>query len=408
MRITPLENWLRAKLGVGCTRMTGETIRSYQLGKLRETIDYVKTRSPFYKHHLAEIKSTEIFSLEDLALIPFTTPDDLGHNPLQFLCVSEDDTNRVVTLHTPGTTGNPKRVYLTREDLELTIDFFQHSMTDIVQPGYRTLILLHDERPGSIGHLFGVALQRCGADGMFLGPVRDVPNTLNIMERKHINTLVGTPTEILSLARHSSGAAAPNNIILSTACVPDFVCREIVRIWGCDVYTHYGMTETAFGGGMECDARNGYHMQEADLYFEIVDPKTGIPLTPGEWGEVVVTTLTRKGMPLIRYRTGDVSRFVPEPCPCGTVLRTMARVTGRTKSYVVPPGGAIPNRAGSDRKFSDHIMHCFRTVHNRNGVPKRLKISSETLAASNGKGHSKDDRPAVPAEQDRAAGGLHG
>ena len=205
MNITPLERWLCAKLGVGCNRVTRESIRSYQLGKLRETIDYVKTRSPFYKNHLGEIKNTGIVSLEDLALIPFTTPDDLRRNPLQFLCVSRDDTNCVLTLYTPGKAGNPKRVYLTREDKELTIDFFQYSMSDIVRPGYRALILLHGERPGSIGHLLGVGLKRCGAYGMFHGPVRDVLNTLDIMEKKRINTLVGTPTEILSLARHSRG-----------------------------------------------------------------------------------------------------------------------------------------------------------------------------------------------------------
>jgi phenylacetate-coenzyme A ligase PaaK-like adenylate-forming protein len=84
-----------------------------------------------------------------------------------------------------------------------------------------------------------------------------------------------------------------------------------------------------FGGGVECEARQGYHMREADLLFEIVDPKTGAHLGEGEAGEVVFTTLTRRGMPLIRYRTGDLSRFLPGPCPCGTVLKTMAPVRGR-------------------------------------------------------------------------------
>jgi phenylacetate-coenzyme A ligase PaaK-like adenylate-forming protein len=241
---------------------------------------------------------------------------------------------------------------------------------------------------------------------MFHGPVRDVLYTLDIMERKRINTLVGTPTEILSLARHSRGAAAPNNILLSTACVPDFVRRELRNIWGCDVYSHYGMTETAFGGGTECDARNGYHMQEADLYFEIVDPKTGMPLEPGEWGEVVVTTLTLKGMPLIRYRTGDISRFVPEPCPCGTVLRTMAKVTGRTQTYVVPPGSLILNRSGGRELFPGRRILDFRTISKRKGVSKNLIISSGTLAVSNGTGLPADDRPAVLEEMARTAGNL--
>jgi phenylacetate-coenzyme A ligase PaaK-like adenylate-forming protein len=394
MKITPLEQWLSTKIGIGCTRMTEETIRSYQLGKLRETLDYVKTRSPFYKNHLAKTGIEDILSLEDIDRIPFTTPDDLRRNPLQFLCVSREDTNRLVTLHTPGTTGNPKRVYLTREDQELTIDFFQHSMSNLVQPGYRTLIFLHGERPGSIGHLLGIGFKRCGAYGMFHGPIRDVRTTLTTLEKKSINTLVGTPTEILSLARYSRGAAAPNNILLSTACVPDFVRRELRNIWGCDVYTHYGLTETAFGGGTECDARNGYHMQEADLYFEIVDPKTGTPLKRGEWGEVVVTTLTRKGMPLIRYRTGDISRFIPEPCPCGTILRTMAKVMGRTQSYVVPPRSMVSNKACLERElYSICGLLGFRSIFNHNTV-------------SNGTGAHADDWPYVSAEQTHLARDL--
>jgi acyl-coenzyme A synthetase/AMP-(fatty) acid ligase len=95
------------------------------------------------------------------------------------------------------------------------------------------------------------------------------------------------------------------------------------------VFEHYGMTEMGLGGGVDCEAHAGYHLREADLYVEIVDPLTGEPLPEGVRGEVVFTTLTRRGMPLVRYRTGDLSRFLPGPCPCGTVLRRLERVRGR-------------------------------------------------------------------------------
>jgi phenylacetate-coenzyme A ligase PaaK-like adenylate-forming protein len=152
------------------------------------------------------------------------------------------------------------------------------------------------------------------------------------MEKERIDTLVGIPTQVLGLARLSGGQAAPGNVLLSVDHVPDAVSKELRRIWGCEVYTHYGMTEMGFGGGVECEARKGYHLREADLYVEIVDPGTGSPVLEGEPGEVVFTTLTRRGMPLIRYRTGDVSRFVPDPCPCGTVLKTLAQVKNRLLS----------------------------------------------------------------------------
>jgi phenylacetate-coenzyme A ligase PaaK-like adenylate-forming protein len=89
------------------------------------------------------------------------------------------------------------------------------------------------------------------------------------------------------------------------------------------------MTEMGLGGGVECEARRGYHLREADLLFEIIDPSTGERVPNGEYGEVVFTTLTRRGLPLIRYRTGDVSRFIPGTCPCGTHLKTLERITHR-------------------------------------------------------------------------------
>ena len=81
-----------------------------------------------------------------------------------------------------------------------------------------------------------------------------------------------------------------------------------------------------FGGGVECQACSGYHLREADLYFEIIAPDSGQTIPQGELGEIIVTTLTRKGMPLVRYRTGHRARFLTEPCQCGTMLRRMGKV----------------------------------------------------------------------------------
>jgi phenylacetate-coenzyme A ligase PaaK-like adenylate-forming protein len=94
------------------------------------------------------------------------------------------------------------------------------------------------------------------------------------------------------------------------------------------------MIEMGLGGGVECQARRGYHLREADLYPEVIDPIHGRTVPEGEYGEVVFTTLTRRGMPLIRYRTGDISRFIPGDCPCGTVLRTLAKVCSRVGNEV--------------------------------------------------------------------------
>jgi len=111
--------------------------------------------------------------------------------------------------------------------------------------------------------------------------------------------------------------------------------------WQCTAFDHYGMTEMGLGGGVECAARRGYHLREADLLFEIVDLTTGASLPDGEYGEVVFTTLARQGMPLIRYRTGDVSRFMPGACPCGTHLKTLARVTRRIRGCILVGDGYL-------------------------------------------------------------------
>jgi phenylacetate-coenzyme A ligase PaaK-like adenylate-forming protein len=108
------------------------------------------------------------------------------------------------------------------------------------------------------------------------------------------------------------------------------------------------MTETGLGGGVDCAARRGYHLREADVYYEIIDPRTGSPLTEGERGEIVVTTLTRSGMPLLRYRTGDYSRWLPGGCPCGTVLRTMEHVRGRAGQAIELGGGPAVTLADLD------------------------------------------------------------
>lgn len=123
-------------------------------------------------------------------------------------------------------------------------------------------------------------------------------------------------------------------MLLSTDYVPEVLIRELTDRYGCKVFTHYGMTESGYGGGVECEALNGYHMREADLYFEIINPETGRVVPDGEWGEAVFTTLTRQAMPLIRYRTGDFASFSPVPCPCGTFLKTMKRVKGRLENKI--------------------------------------------------------------------------
>lgn len=335
---TPLDSWIGAKIGAETGPLQYSDLQTYQLEQLHRTIRLGREKSPFYSKHFLDAPP-DLSSLEDLARFPFTTPDDIRREGQRFLCVSQGDIQRVVTLDTSGTMGEPKRVYFTRADQELTIDFFQHGMSTFTKSGDRVMILLPYERPGRVGDLLATALGRLNAVPVRYGPVHNPQDAIAVMDSEHCNVLVGAPTNVLTLARFWEDdkqihLSKPEQVLLSTDHVPQAIVAALEKIWGCTVYNHYGMTEMGLGGGVECPAREGYHVREADLYFEIIDPLTGQPLPEGEMGEVVFTTLTRQGMPLIRYRTGDLSRFIPGQCPCGTVLLRMEKITRRLDSVV--------------------------------------------------------------------------
>jgi phenylacetate-coenzyme A ligase PaaK-like adenylate-forming protein len=328
MRTTPLQPWIAATVGTPGPELDRRDLERYQLTRLRATIALATQRSPLYRTLLAGVPAPE--RLADLRRFPFTTPSDVAAHGRRLVCVPQDDIARVVTLDTSGTTGAPKRLWFTAADQRLTVDFFRVGMSTFTGPGDRVLILLPGERPGGVGDLLATAVENLRAEPIRHGVVQDVVGTLDVLHERDVDVLVGIPVQVLALAR-ADATVRPKAVLLSTDHVPLALIRAVERAWGCTVYGHYGMTEMGLGGGVECDARRGYHLREADLLVEIVDPVTGDPMADGDEGEVVFTTLTREGMPLIRYRTGDLSRFLPGRCPCGTSLRTLERLTRRVE-----------------------------------------------------------------------------
>jgi phenylacetate-CoA ligase len=329
MRLTPLDPWMKEKTNHG-------NLQTWQLAKLNETLSLARSKSAFYKKHFEGLPET-LSSLDDLRQYPFTTAEDIRQNPLRFVCVSQSDIQRIVTLQTSGTTGEPKRIFFTAEDQQLTIDFFGVGMSVLTEPDERVLIFLPGETPGSVGDLLRMGLERKGRKPIPYGMVKDPFRALDVMESQQADCLVGSPTQILSLARRwNQKHKAPRTVLLSTDYVPAAIVDVLESTWGCKVFNHYGTTEMGLGGGVECEAHRGYHLREADLLFEIVNPETGEPVPDGDAqrGEVVFTTLTRRGMPLIRYRMGDRSRFLVGECPCGTKLRTMEKIRGRFSGFV--------------------------------------------------------------------------
>jgi phenylacetate-CoA ligase len=143
----------------------------------------------------------------------------------------------------------------------------------------------------------------------------------------------------LSYEAQSRGVKSIDRVLLSADYVPESLVKNIEENFGCTVFSHYGMTEMGFGGGVECSAFEGYHLRESDLYFEVLDPESGMPVEDGLLGEVAFTTLNRRGMPLIRYRTGDISRFIEGNCGCGSNHRRLDKVRGRKSEFIELPNG---------------------------------------------------------------------
>lgn len=332
MEKTPLEDWIA---GIASENGAKDIARllDWQTERIRETIERAREASPFYKRHLAGVRLPE--RPEDLAELPFTSGDDVRREGLRFLCVPQGEIAR--TLDTSGTSGPPKRFYFTRGDQDLTVEFFRHGMSVFTRPGERVLILLPCRREGCVGDLLHTALHRLGAVPVKHGVVQSLPETLDTIEAQRIDALVGIPAQVNALARYAAAADRPvrlKNVLLSTDHVPEAVAANVAARFGCEVFGHYGMTEMGLGGGVECRAHAGYHAFAADIVFEVVDPVSLRPVPDGETGEVVVTTLRRRGMPLIRYRTGDVSRILPGACPCGSSLLRLERLTRRLDAGV--------------------------------------------------------------------------
>jgi phenylacetate-coenzyme A ligase PaaK-like adenylate-forming protein len=344
---TPLETWAINKIGDRrAGTLTRARLEAYQLQRLKETVTLARDKSPFYRRLLQQHPAERIGSLTDLQAFPFTTAGDIRRNPLLFLCVSQDQISRVVTLNSSGTTGRPKRIFFTAGEQEFIVDFFHYGMSTLVQPGDTVLILLPGELPGSVGDLLVKALGRMRVRGIAHGFVQDPLATLGIMTSERVDAVVGIPTQLLALANcrppgQKAGPERLKSLLLTADHVPRAIVQRLEKRWRCRVYNHYGMTEMGLGGGVECEALAGCHMREADLFFEIIDPATGAVLPEGREGELVFTTLTRRGMPLIRYRTGDMAGFIPGPCPCGSVLKRMSPVKDRVKGRIALAGGGL-------------------------------------------------------------------
>ena len=306
-------------------------IRRLQAEGFREVFRYAARRQKFLARKLREagIDPARVRGPEDLGHV-FTTADDLlGLPPEDFLCREPQ-----AVFETTGTSGAPKRTYFSYEELEAAAHHEGAALyQNGVRPGDRVVCAF------DAGYWISswVTFLACKKMGVFCSAVGK-PQPKDFYPRLGLysyNVIVADPTWLVSLSEIAEKQGAfPVKLIMAAGDRMTDVYRHYVQdVWKAPVILAYGSTEAGGGLGMECRERDGYHVDEFDFLLEIAEPDAE------GYGELVMTTLARRTMPLIRYRVRDVTRFIDEPCPCGVTLRRISRIKGRRDEMVVMGAG---------------------------------------------------------------------
>jgi phenylacetate-CoA ligase len=320
--------------------LDGKARTVLQLGRLQETLAWAAGRVAFYRERL---KGARVDRLEDLARLPFTRKSDLRDQyPFGLFAVPLPEVARIHG--SSGTKGKPTIVGYTREDLDLWREVMARAMTAA------------GARRGDLVHIaFGYGLFTGGL-GFHEGAERlgmtVVPASSGNTARHHLllqdfrpAVLAATPSFALHVAetlREHGGAPDALGLRLGMYGAEPWtegIRRALEAAYGCPAFDIYGLSEV-IGPGVagECAVREGLHVADDHFLPEIVDPASGEPLPPGQSGELVLTTLTKRAMPVIRYRTGDITCLDVSPCRCGRTSARIARLTGRADDMLIVKG----------------------------------------------------------------------
>ena len=344
-----------------------EKIKFFQEERLRKLLDYVSLNSPFYKKlftsHRIDVNS--IKSLEDLSLIPPTTKDQLQLYNWDFLCVPM---NRIIEYTTTsGTLGKPVTIGLTENDLQRLAynEYISFACADGTSEDiYQLMITLDRQFMAGVAYYEGI--RKLGAGLVRVGPGL-LAMQLETIQRLSSTVLVSVPSFIVKLIEF----AKQQRIDLNQSSVKRIICigesvrtadlesntlgKEIREDWDVQLYSTYASTEmqTAF---TECGHGKGGHHHPELVHVELLDDNN-IPVESGETGEVTITTFGVEGMPLIRYKTGDMAKVFTESCECGRTTLRMGPIMGRKQQMIKLKGTTIyPQGIFEILQRADHIQ----------------------------------------------------
>lgn len=364
--------------------MPRERIEEIQLERLKWLVDYCDKNVKFYHDRLekAGVTAEKIKSLDDIQYIPYTTKDDIRDNyPFGLF---GQPMKKIVRIHaSSGTTGKPTVVGYTQNDLENWSDCMARlcmaagaSDEDIIQIAFGYGLFT-----GALGLHYG--LEKIGATVV---PTSSGNTEKQIMLMQDFQTtgLVSTPSYAQYIGETAREMGVIENIHLKLGLFGSEGCTEEMRAQvekslGLFATDNYGMSEL-MGPGVsgECKLRCGMHINEDHFLAEVIDPNTLEVLPKGSQGELVVTTLTKEGIPMLRYRTKDITKIDYAPCKCGRTFARMAKIKGRTDDMLKIRGvNVFPSQIESVLMGFDKIAPHYQLVITRKNFSDRLEVRIE-------------------------------
>ena len=359
-------------------------LRELQLERLRYIVAYAYDNVPMYKKRFDEIglKPSHIRTLKDIELIPYTTKDDLRDNyPFGLFAVPM---KKIVRLHaSSGTTGKPVVGGYTRADLDNWSDCIARLlvMAGATEEDIFHVAFGYGLFTGGFGLHYGI--EKLGAAVV---PVSsgNTERQLMLMKDFGATALVATPSYAMYLAETAKREGILGDLKVRLVCMgaeastPE-MHTALQELLGAFPTENYGLTEVG-GPGVagECREKAGMHINEDMFYAEIVDTEHNRVLGEGEKGEMVITTLTKEGMPVLRYRTKDITSVTYEPCKCGRTLARMARVVGRTDDMLIIRGvNVFPSQIESVLMGMKELGKTYEIVVDRVNYMDTLEVRVE-------------------------------
>lgn len=365
-----------------------QSLEKLQLERLQNTVKWVYERVPMYRQRLDErtIRPQDIQSLRDIARLPFTVKDDLrDHYPYGLFAVPMRD---VVRIHaSSGTTGRPTVVGYTREDLDMWSEAMARLIVmaggcadDIVQISFGYGLFT-----GALGLHQG--WEKVGASVVPISS-GNTERQINLMRDFGVTALVATPSYAMYMCEVAEKMGALKDLKLRIGVFgaegsTEEMRAQLEKRWGIIATENYGLSEIV-GPGVagECTCKCGMHINEDLFYCEIVDPETGEPLPDGELGELVITPLKKQALPLLRYRTHDMTRIFREPCACGRTTARMQKIAGRSDDMLIIRGvNVFPSQIESVLLKVEGIGPNYEIIVTRENYMDRLEVRCELTDA---------------------------